>query len=269
MLDTQHCANCARAIDGAEQEFCPACGQPTPARRIDWHYLGHELEHGVLQMDRGMLFTARHLFLRPGHFIRGYLYGDRAGHVKPLPKLVMAAAFLLLLGEYLLGGDVVGSSFTEGVSAGMSGTRDVAGDARAKHLVDGFEKVKEWGNRHLTLVTLLLLPAEALAFKLAFRRFREINYPEWLVITTYLTVQTFVIWALAVPVQQYWASAQPVALLLAVAFNVFTLMQYFTGYPKWKAILRAVFGLGLFQLFSNVVIIVGVVVLALRTTQGP
>lgn len=57
-------------------------------------------------------------------------------------------------------------------------------------------------------------------------------------------------------------------LLVAMAFNVFTLMQYFTAYPKWKAILRALFGLGLFQLFSNAVMIVGVAVLALRTRYG-
>ena len=268
MPDADRCNNCGRAMDVPGQKYCLDCGQPTPTRRIDWQYLRHEFEHGVMQMDRGALFTARHLFMRPGHFIRGYIHGDRAGHVKPLPMLVMSAAFLLLLGQYLLGGDVVGSSFTEGLSEGMATARDPAIDVRAKHLADGFEAVKGWMNSHLTLLTLLLLPAEALAFKLAFRRFREINYPEWLVITTYLTVQTFLIWSLAVPVQRYWADAQPVALLLAVAFNVFTLMQYFTAYPKWKAILRALFGLGLFQLFSNVVIIVGVAVLALQATYG-
>jgi predicted amidophosphoribosyltransferase len=45
MLVNDRCANCDRAIDGADQKFCPACGQPTPAHRIDWHFLAHELEH--------------------------------------------------------------------------------------------------------------------------------------------------------------------------------------------------------------------------------
>ena len=45
MHDNSHCINCALAVAGPGQKFCPGCGQPTPAHRIDWHFLGHELEH--------------------------------------------------------------------------------------------------------------------------------------------------------------------------------------------------------------------------------
>lgn len=65
-----------------------------------------------------------------------------------------------------------------------------------------FFGAKEWFNQHLAMVTSLLLPLEAAAFKLAFRRFRQIKYPEWLVICAFLTAQTFVIWALSVPLQR-------------------------------------------------------------------
>lgn len=267
-MDATACANCARTIDGEAQKFCPACGQPTPAHRIDWHYLGHELEHGVLHMDRGFLFTARQLFSRPGHFIRGYIRGARTGHVKPVPMLVMTAAILLLLGHYLLGGDVIGSSFTAGMEDAMADHPDASTDARVMEIANAFAMAKDWMNKHLTLLTLLLLPAEALAFKWAFRRFSEINFPEWLVITTYLTAQTFMIWALAVPFQRYWPDAQPIAILVAVAFNVYSLMQYFRGYPRWQSILRALIGFGLFQLFNMLLMFVGGLVIALRATSG-
>ena len=89
MLDPGRCANCDRTIDGADQKFCPACGQPTPAHRIDWHFLGHELEHSVLHMDRGIFYSLKHLILRPGHFIRDYIEGRRARHVKPLMLIMI------------------------------------------------------------------------------------------------------------------------------------------------------------------------------------
>ena len=74
-MDATACANCARTIDGEAQKFCPACGQPTPAHRIDWHFLAHELEHSVLHMDRGVFHTLKNLMLRPGHMMRDYLEG--------------------------------------------------------------------------------------------------------------------------------------------------------------------------------------------------
>ena len=71
MHDTTQCANCGRAIDDGAQKFCPACGQPTPAHRIDWHFLGHELEHSVLHMDRGVLYSDDELRkLLSGHLCR-------------------------------------------------------------------------------------------------------------------------------------------------------------------------------------------------------
>ena len=109
MEDTQNCRNCDRVIDVPGQKFCPNCGQATPTRRIDWRFLGHELEHSVLHMDRGVLYTLKRLMLRPGHLIRDYLDGRREGIVKPLLLLMMSAAALVLLSHYLLSGDIVGS----------------------------------------------------------------------------------------------------------------------------------------------------------------
>ena len=82
MDDARDCGNCGRAMDVSGQKFCPDCGQPTPAHRIDWHFLGHELEHSVLHMDRGILYSLRELMRRPGPLIRASLEGRRARQVK-------------------------------------------------------------------------------------------------------------------------------------------------------------------------------------------
>lgn len=248
MLDPGRCADCGRAIDGAEQKFCPACGQPTPAHRIDWHFLGHELEHSVLHMDRGILYSLRNLMLRPGHFIRDYIEGRRARHVKPLMLIMILAAALVFLARYFLEGDVVGAAVAMDAAAGVGASAN--GRFDPARLFDAFEAVSGWMNRNYAATTLILLPFEAAVLKLAFRRVGNLNYPEWLAITAFLTAQTFVVMAFAVPVQHWFPHVHNWALSLAVVYSVFSLTQFFQPYPRWKSVLRSLLGFALFSLIN-------------------
>ena len=244
-LASGDCANCDRAIAGPEQKFCPACGQPTPAHRIDWHFLGHELEHSVLHMDRGIFYSLKELMLRPGHLMRNYIEGRRANQVKPLLLLMISAAAVLLLGKFLVGGDIVGSSIQAGLpQAGGNEGVDPA------LLTNTFTAVKDWFNVHLTAYTLLCLPLEAAAFWLAFRG-RGLNYPEWLVISSFLTVQAFVFMAIAVLVQRWLPNAQAWTMPFVVFYTVFSLFQLFQNHSPWTTTLRALAGLGMFVLAQS------------------
>jgi hypothetical protein len=239
MLESNHCANCGRAIDGTDQSFCPTCGQPTPAHRIDWHFLGHELEHSVLHMDRGIFYSLKNLMLRPGRFIRDYIEGRRARQVKPLLLLMIMAAAIVFLAKYFLEGDLIGSAMSVG------GT----GAARS---ANAFAAVKNWMNANYAVATLLLLPFEAAAFRLAFHRVGHLNYPEWLVIATFLTVQTFVVMLFLTPFQHAYPQAQIWGLSLAIVYNIFSLVLFFKEYPRWKAVLRSLLGFGIFMVFNAV-----------------
>lgn len=265
MSDAGKCANCARVMDGPEQKFCPACGQPTPAHRIDWHFLGHELEHSVLHMDRGVLYSLKELMLRPGHLMRGYLEGQRAKQVKPLLLLMITAAAVVLLGKYLLGGDLVGSAMQAGYSQGRAmGSGDVADPAV---VTNTFAMVRDWINGHLTVFTLLCLPLEAAAFRLAFRG-RGLNYPEWLVVSAFLTVQTFVFMAAAVSVQRWVPSVQAWILPVVFVYAVFSLIQLFQHHSRWATAFRALVGLVMFvlaqSLFTALIVAVLLVASGLR-----
>lgn len=270
MSDVGNCANCARVMDGPEQKFCPACGQPTPAHRIDWHFLGHELEHSVLHMDRGVLYTLKRLMLRPGHLIRDYIEGRRAGVVKPVLLIMMTGAAATLMAHYALDGDAIGASLTAGMEAGageQSSMNAEQAEAMA-HMTRVFTVVKDWMNRHLTLITLLLLPVQAAAFKLTFRRFKQINYPEWLVITSFLMAQLFVVWVVFMPLQRWWSDAQGVMVLVAVVLNLFSLTQVFQGYPRWKAFLRGAAGWALVQVGMMAATLIGAMVLGVLVASG-
>jgi hypothetical protein len=264
MLDSTRCANCDRAIDGTDQKFCPSCGQPTPMHRIDWHFLGHELEHSVLHMDRGIFYSLKNLILRPGHFIRDYIEGRRARHVKPLMLIMILAAAMVFFAKYFLDGDAVGL----GISAGgttAAGTK-MGDQFDPTRLANAFQVVHEWMNRNYAAVTLMLLPLEAVAFKLAFRRVGNLNYPEWLVIATFLTAQSFVIMVLAAPLGYWFPQVRGWALSLIFVYTVVSLMQYFKSYPRWKSVLRSLLGFGILIVFNTAFsFVLAVILLALST----
>lgn len=119
MHDNDHCINCAHAVAGPEQKFCPRCGQPTPVHRIDWHFLAHELEHSVLHMDRGILYSIRELMLRPGRLMRDYIDGRRGNHVKPLLLIMVTAAAVVLLSRLFAGGTVMDADAPAGMAQGL------------------------------------------------------------------------------------------------------------------------------------------------------
>ncbi len=268
MDDARDCSNCGRTADVPGQKFCPDCGQPTPAPRIDWHFLGHELEHSVLHMDRGIFYTLKNLMLRPGRMIRDYLEGRRAGIVKPMLLVAMTGAAATLIAHYLLDGDAMGSSFTQGMEAGLGDKPSEDAKAAAAELAKIFTMAKDWINQHLAVVTLLMIPVQAAGFKLAFRRFKEVNYPEWLVIICFLNAQLFVLWSIFMPLQRMWTDAMPLAILVAVAYNLFSLMQVFQGYPRWKSFLRGLLGFFFFQVAMFVVTVFVMFIMGILIGSG-
>ncbi len=219
-MDATACANCARTIDGEAQKFCPACGQPTPARRIDWGFMRDQFQHDVLNMDRGLLHTLKRLIVRPGKLLRSYIDGQREGIVKPLPLLMIMSAVILLLTSYVTGAPPL--------------------DPPASNASPGAISVNKWVNEHLALFTVLLIPMEALFFKIAFRRFKTVNYPEWLAILAYLTSQGFVIWSV-VQLFQGWLPLLVVQLIGGfgtMSYAIVSLMQFFREAPWWNILLR-------------------------------
>lgn len=120
--NSDYCANCGRPIDGPEQNFCPVCGQRTPVHRINWHFLGHELQHGIFHVDGGIIYSLRQLLTRPGHTIREYIRGRRVPHFKPVLMIMILGAVVTVLSKYLLesGGLIPTSLLT--INEGRIGT---------------------------------------------------------------------------------------------------------------------------------------------------
>jgi hypothetical protein len=91
-----NCKNCNTEVNS---NFCPNCGQPTSLKRIDGHYIIHEIEH-VLHFERGILYTIRELVTNPGQSIRNYLSGNRSRLVKPIIFIIVTSLIYTLCNHF-------------------------------------------------------------------------------------------------------------------------------------------------------------------------
>lgn len=91
-----NCKNCNTELNS---KFCPDCGQPTNLKRIDGHYIIHEIEH-VLHFERGILYTVKGLVTKPGQNIRNYLSENRSRLVKPIIFIIVTSLIYTLISHF-------------------------------------------------------------------------------------------------------------------------------------------------------------------------
>ena len=82
--------NCKTCNIEFTSKFCPNCGQPELIKRIDGHYIIHEIKH-VLHFEHGIFYTIRELILNPGENIRNYLLENRSRLVKPIIFIIVTS----------------------------------------------------------------------------------------------------------------------------------------------------------------------------------
>ncbi|MES3019683.1 MAG: DUF3667 domain-containing protein [Bacteroidota bacterium] len=90
------CPNCSTPID---QNYCPNCGRAATLKRIDGHYIQHEIEH-VLHFEKGILFTVRELLFRPGKNVKEFINGDRNRLVKPIIFIIITSLLYSLSNHF-------------------------------------------------------------------------------------------------------------------------------------------------------------------------
>lgn len=69
-------------------------------KRIDHRYISHEVEH-LLHLDKGIFYTIKELFLRPGVTVRRFLFTDRKDLVKPILFLIITSVFFTIVNNFM------------------------------------------------------------------------------------------------------------------------------------------------------------------------
>lgn len=169
------CLNCGAPING---KFCEACGQKSAVGRMNWRWLLDEIQHSVFHVDRGILFTVKQLFIRPGVVIGEHLGGKRKRYFPPISMILIPAALYSLL-MYFFMPDITGTFGNAKSQAAMEAT---------------MRMIKE----KYALFELALLPLFSLSSWLLLKRYGH-NYVEHVVMNSFLAGQRIVMNIVVLP----------------------------------------------------------------------
>lgn len=90
------CKHCGRSV---HDNYCARCGAPVTLKRIDGAYIVHEIGH-LLHFEKGIPYTVKALFLRPGQSIRSFLTDDRNRLVKPVVFIIITSLLYTAIAHF-------------------------------------------------------------------------------------------------------------------------------------------------------------------------
>lgn len=252
------CKNCNTSFNG---NFCFTCGQPAKTERLDVHSVWHDIQHGLLHIDKGILYTVKLLFTRPGQSIKAYLEGKRVKHFKPLSLVIILATIYALLNHYLHIELIEKSDNHLSIRSFGLGFQFEATQGENLPLAG---IISDFIESHFALFQLIFLPFYSAATWLAFRKAGH-NYIEHLVINAFLRGQALLI-ALGLLPFVYFKIFTP-----EISSGVFTIsqiicflwafLQIYSGRKKSWVVLRSILAIVyLFVILLSVILIIILVI---------
>ena len=196
--DGHVCPTCGTQFEG---NYCPRCGQSAKIGRYSFK------NAFLLFLDvwglgnRGMFRTIRDLILRPGYMIRDYLQGMQMAYFPPFKLffLLIAVSLLVETGLNIRGAnriDEYKEAQQQTLSAEEQARAAKAGEVRKDlndKIVDNSKALTIWINKHITIVTFVLLLLFSGPLYLFFRHcpnIPDMRFSEFFVSVIYFTNMT-------------------------------------------------------------------------------
>jgi hypothetical protein len=243
------CKNCGHKYKG---NHCNYCGQLAATDRLNRHAVWHDIQHGFLHFDRGIFFTIKEMFTRPGYSIREYIEGKRIRHFKPISFV------LLIAGIY----GYLDHSFD--ISLNKLQLQTEINKPR-KNSVE-IAKITEWITNHYALFTLGILLFVALASKWAFKK-TGYNYIENLILNAFLSGQHIIIQLVFAPLILMIVKNNPklddlnlIPLVISIGTTFWAYFQFYNTLSKkerfWRTVLSYLY---IVLLFAALIMLSGIV----------
>ncbi|MCV2484878.1 DUF3667 domain-containing protein [Flavobacterium sp. SH_e] len=214
------CKNCHQVFKG---HYCNNCGQSAETHKINVHFLWHDIQHGLLHFDKGILYSLKQLFTRPGHSVREFIEGKRARHFKPLSLVVVLATLYGFLIHYFH------ISYFKGESN--------------EYL--NYENLNEWIPSHFSWVTIATIPLYTIGTYAVFRN-QGYNFIEFFVLNTFKASQRLFVQILTFPILLYLNKTDHMQLFSSFTYIIglilifWTNIQFFDKIPTAKAFLLSI-----------------------------
>lgn len=233
-----NCLNCNhQSID----KYCQNCGQKSSTHRYSVkHFVEHDFIHGVWHVDRGLLFTLKELFTRPGNSVREFIQGKRINYFSFVTLILLILTASSLLAPYL-----------------HFKLSDLMPD-NTKDMMNSFEKFATKNPKLLLIVT---IPVNSL-FSFVWFRKAKLNYSENLVLNSYKAASELIIGLLFTIFAIFYTDTKTLifvyySIITPVVFiyGIWYYAQFYSvyGYSKKALIFRSILVILSYSLFQTVV----------------
>jgi hypothetical protein len=215
---------------------------------INSHFLWQDIQQGLFNLDKGILFTLKELSTRPGYSIKEFIVGRRVQHFKPISFVLVLAGIYGFIIHYF---DI--TSFIKAIP-----------DVDTKKVVN-ITKIIDWISANYALSTLMLIPISSLSTYWAFKKERY-NFIQHIVINAFISGFHIVLRLIFFPLIFLFDKKEGIGILtipdiIGFAYTFWVLLQIFDYLPLKSRILKIIvsyFYLGLVYLLF--VFLSGVVV---------
>lgn len=214
------CKNCYQTFKG---HYCNNCGQTAETHKINIHFLWHDIQHGLLHFDKGILYSLKQLFTRPGHSVREFIEGKRVRHFKPLSLVVVLATLYGFLVHYF------NIDYFKGESS---------------EYLD-YENLNEWIPAHFSWVTIATIPLYTIGTYTVFRK-QGYNFIEFFVLNTFKASQRLFVQILTFPILLYLNKTDHMQVFSTFTYTIglilifWTNIQFFDKISTVKAFLLSI-----------------------------
>ncbi|MEQ9310184.1 MAG: DUF3667 domain-containing protein [Balneolaceae bacterium] len=237
-----NCKNCGRSV---AENFCSYCGQSSKVGKITFSNFLSDISSSIFQIDRGLFYSIKELFVRPGHSIREYLDGKRKNHFKPVAFLFTLSTIFFLISQFL-----ESSTFLNYAIEGFSNVESTSG-SHSEEL-----EILNWFAKNYAYTMLMLLPLFTLSCFLAFLG-SGVNYLEHFILNAYITGQKAILYALSAMMSLIISNEDlltTTTLIISIGYTFFVFRQFFSDKSGFNIIVRTLLTYVLFYILLSVAI---------------
>ncbi len=235
-----NCLNCETEV---HKKYCEECGQKASTKRFSLRrLLDREFLSGAFMLNKGLLFTLKALFTRPGHGVREFLQGKRVRYFNAFSLLLLLITLLFFLDDFS--------------DLKMS---DVMGE-RNKEFANSFE---EFSKEYPRTIYIFSIPIMAFCSFTYFRK-SKVNFAENIILSTYnvsaslllsLPISILTIFYHDLEILSYIFQSTP---LISFAYAIWLYYQFFSvyEYKKSSIVWRALFSILTYFLLQGIMVAV-------------
>lgn len=230
---------CKKCDTEVTQNYCPKCGQPAIFKRINQHYVVHELTH-LLHFEKGILYTVKQLFTNPGTTIRKFITEDRSRLVKPVVFIIFTSLIFTLIVHFLHIESYLSYKDTNNASTA--------------------DKIFKWGDVNSGYINIIIGIFISLWAKLFFRKY-DYNMYEILILLCFVTGMSMIIFSVFAIFQALTnLEIMKIAGVVGIIYCTWAIGDFFDK-KKLSSYIKSffayVFGL---MTFSLIVVIIGTII---------